>query len=106
MGKRDNHTPDACTVSSNQQNINGLLSLSDRLIQSMNLWLSCIGFGREDDCHFGEEDNDNNGKEGSVILIVRYKYNDQVYELSIKDDDVLELPSSHATVIGPSHTVS
>lgn len=42
----------------------------------------------------------------AVTLSVRYKYNDDVYEITIGDVEALELPSSGALILGSSKLVS
>lgn len=41
-----------------------------------------------------------------VTLIVRYKFGNGVYEISIDDNDELDLPSSAAIMLGSSHVIS
>jgi hypothetical protein len=44
--------------------------------------------------------------EAPVTLTVRYKFGDGVYEITIDDNDELDLPSSAAVILGSSHIVS
>ena len=114
LSGRDNHAPDQLVMSKVKRGKtdNNLSSLSDRLVCTMNIWLSRLGVGGEDAPHqsyYNQKDNrsnDNDDSGESVILTVRYKYKGQVFELSTRDDDVLELPSSDATILGPSDRVS
>ena len=101
---RDHHTSDMLLTSKvNKKQPGTFPPPSDRLIHRMNLWLSWLGFGGDDTCPQMEKED---CTDDNAILTVRYKYKEQIFELSVKDDDELELPSTHATVLGPGHLVS
>lgn len=71
----------------------------------INGWLSRIAFrGRthHHQCHTDQE----RVVSAAVTLSVRYKYNGGVYEITIRDDDALELPNSGALHLGSSKVVS
>lgn len=64
-------------------------------------WLAQLGFReriRHHQCH--------DDLSAVVTLSVRYKYNGGVYDVTVKDDDALELPSSGALHLGSSKVVS
>ncbi len=67
-------------------------------------WLAQLGF-RERICH--HQCHDYLSESGAAVtLSVRYKYNGGVYDVSIRDDDALKLPSSGALHLGSSKVVS
>jgi hypothetical protein len=70
----------------------------------LNGWFSRLGFGgriRQSRCQ-----NDQRECNAAVALSVRYKYNDGVYDITIRDEDELELPSRDALILGSSKLVS
>lgn len=105
LNEGDVHPSDTLLMSkaNKRQSGNTLLSQSDRLIYRMNMWLSWIGFGGDDACH---QDEKYDCSDDNIILTVRYKYKEQIFESSISDDDVLELPNTNATVLGSCDLVS
>lgn len=66
-------------------------------------WLYRFGLGGGGSEHHSRL----NKQEGSaaVTLSVRYKYNGGVYDIIVKDDDVLELPSTSALYLGSSKVI-
>ena len=78
-----------------------------RWIHLVNVLLSRLGVGAgysQYKSHV-EQRRDNAG-DGAVILTVRYKYADGVYEKIIEDYDALDLPSRDAIKLGSSDIVS
>ncbi|KAL7436557.1 hypothetical protein ACHAXH_002969 [Discostella pseudostelligera] len=71
----------------------------------INGWLSRIGFRGMTHHYQCQTDQEREGS-AAVTLSVRYKHNGGVYEITIRDDDALELPSSGALHLGPSKVVS
>lgn len=87
-----------------------LYNVAHRLVCLMNSWLSLLGIGGED-APDDESNNDGATIKGSTVdstvtLTVRYKYNGCVYDISVRDCDALELPSSAAMKLGSSNLVS
>lgn len=77
-----------------------LTSLSDEWICTANNWLSClVGGGKDPNQRCDSSDE-------SVTLSVRYKYKGQVFEISVKDGEALQLPCNAATILGRSDFVS
>ena len=86
-------------------------------IDSMIIWLSRLRIGEEDipsrgylddggDWHEHDEVHDNEDNHVTVMLTVRYKYRGQVFELTVGDEDALDLPSEDALRLGSSDFVS